>query len=453
MIKILKFLKNSSLVFILIQFLTFSPGYAQYNDGSMVVDKIIGKVDNYIVLKSDLERAYLEFLASGEASSGDSKCQILESLMINKLMMAKAEIDSVIVDNEEVDSNLNRRLQAMIAQIGSEERIEEYYGKSIAQFREELRERMKEQLTVQKMQGHITEDIKVTPAEVKKFFIRIPADSLPFFSTEVSIAQIVKVPTVSASQKEIARRKLVELRKRIVEGGEDFEELAREFSEEPGAKNSGGNIGFFPRGQLAPEYESASLRMKPGDISQPVETKFGFHLIQLLERRGNQYNTRHILIRPQFSSTDIKDTENNLDSLRTVISNDSITFEKAAKEYSDDQESAASGGYFLDHTGDSRISVEDIDPVLFFAIDTMQVGTISPPMIFRQDDGTEAVRIIYFKNKMKPHQANLKDDYQKIYAAALNEKRNKALNDWFDKAQQEVFINIDEEYTTCNILQ
>jgi peptidyl-prolyl cis-trans isomerase SurA len=241
--------------------------------------------------------------------------------------------------------------------------------------------------------------------------------------------------------------------RRIVDRGEDFETLAREYSEEPGAKNSGGNIGFFKRGELASEYEAASLRMKPGDISQPVETMFGFHLIQFIERRGNTFNTRHILMRPQSSPDDIRVTEVYLDSLRSKILNDSLTFEKAAKEYSNDAETSHSGGYFLDQTGDSRISVEEIDPVLFFAIDTMQVGTISKPIRFRQDDGTEAVRIIYYKSKMRPHQANLKDDYQKISMAALNEKKNKVLDAWFLKARDEVFINVDEEYNSCQILQ
>lgn len=448
--KILKYLRNSTFCFLLM-FLGIS--FYSQAQSDMVVDKIIGKVDNYIVLKSDLEKAYLEFLSSGEVARGDTKCQILESLIVNKLMMAKAEIDSVFVEDDEVTGNLNRRLQAMVAQIGSEEKIEEYYGKTIAQFREELRERMKEQLTVQKMQNHITADIKVTPAEVKKFFNRIPEDSLPFFSTEVAIAQIVKVPTVSKEQKEVVRKQLLDLRRRIVDGGEDFETLAKEYSQEPGAKNSGGNIGFFKRGELASEYEAASLKMKPGDISQPVETVFGFHLIQLIERRGNTYNTRHILIRPEFSPDDIKNAEVYLDSLRLNILNDSITFEKAAKEYSDDQETSHSGGYFIDDTGDSRISVEALDPVMFFAIDTMQVGTISKPIRFRQDDGTEAVRMIYYKSKMKPHQANLKDDYQKIANAALNEKKNKVLDAWFIKAQEEVFINLDEEYSSCSILQ
>jgi peptidyl-prolyl cis-trans isomerase SurA len=448
--KILKFLRNSSLAFIL---MLSGISFTSNAQSGMVVDKIIGKVDNYIVLKSDLEKAYLEFLSSGETARGDTKCQILESLIVNKLMMAKAEIDSVIVADDEVTGNLNRRLQAMVAQIGSEEKIEEYYGKSLSQFREELRERMKEQLTVQKMQSHITADIKVTPSEVKKFFNKIPQDSLPFFSTEVSIAQIVKVPTISKEQKEVVRKQLLDLRRRIVDGGEDFETLAREYSEEPGAKNSGGNIGFFKRGELASEYEAASLRMKPGDISQPVETMFGFHLIQFIERRGNTFNTRHILMRPQSSPDDIRVTEVYLDSLRSKILSDSLTFEKAAKEYSNDAETSHSGGYFLDQTGDSRISVEEIDPVLFFAIDTMQVGTISKPIRFRQDDGTEAVRIIYYKSKMRPHQANLKDDYQKISMAALNEKKNKVLDAWFLKARDEVFINVDEEYNSCQILQ
>jgi peptidyl-prolyl cis-trans isomerase SurA len=427
---------------------------AQAQDQQVVVDKIIAKVDNYIVLKSELEMAYLEFLSRGQISSGrSSKCQVLESLIINKLMVAKAEIDSVVVSDAEVRQNLDRRMQYYISQIGSEKMLEEYYKKTIEEFKEELRDGVKEQLVVQKMQNEITAKVKVTPAEVKRFFKSIPADSLPFFSTEVEVSQIVKKPTISKVEKEKVKQKLNEIRAQILRGEATFEEMAKKHSEEPGASQSGGNIGFFKRGELAPEYEAAALRMKPGEISQPVETQFGFHLVQLIERRGNQFNTRHILIAPNPSKADLLEAKSYLDSLKTEIENGNLSFEKAAKEYSDDQETAGAGGYFQDDLGLTRISVEELDPVIFFAIDTMQVGTITPPMTFRTREGKESARILYFKSKLRPHQANLRDDYQKIYAAALNEKKNKVLTRWFDEANNDVFIDIDEEYERCNILK
>ncbi len=439
------------LVATLVLLQTLTPANAQYKGTE--IDGIIGKVNNYIVLKSDLERAYQDFLASGEKGTGNMKCQIFESLMINKLMVAKAEIDSVMVTDEEVSRELDQRINMIVSQIGSEEKIEQYYGKTLTQFKEELRERMKEQKVVQKMQANITQDIKVTPAEVKRFFNKIPKDSLPYFSTEVAVAQIVKIPTVGKGQKEEVRKKLSDLRKRIIEGGEDFETLAKEYSEEPGAKNSGGNIGFWKRGELAPEYEAAALRMKPGDISQPIETSFGFHVIQLIERRGNSFNSRHILLRPNSSLTDIAETEQYLDSLRNLIIFDSIGFAQAAKKYSTDLSTSGSGGFFIDATGTARISVEQLDPVVFFAIDTMKVGSISKPIRYRTDDGKEAVRILYYKEKLNPHVANLEEDYQKIYAATLNQKKNMALEKWFSDAREEVFIKVNDEYANCEILQ
>lgn len=367
-------------------------------------------------------------------------------------MVAKAEIDSVVVTDEEVNSNLNNRMNVFISRIGSEEKIEEYYGKSLEQFKNELRDQVKEQLIVQRMQSTITADISVTPAEVKKFFNTIPSDSLPYFSTEISLAQIVKYPEIGKAQKEEISDKLLDLRSQIV-GGADFEELARKYSEEPAASTSGGNLGFQNRGDLVPAYEAAALKLKPGELSLPIETEFGFHLIQMIERRGNLYNTRHILMKPASSEADITDAKNYLDSLRTVILNDSITFEKAAKEYSDDKQTAATGGFFINDTGAPRISVEDLDPVVFFTVDTMEVGSITEPLTFRTQDGKEAVRILYYESKIRPHQASLRDDYQKIARAAENEKKNLILNSWFDKAKDDVFIQIDPEYGNCKIME
>src|SRR5690606_38558514 len=209
--------------------------------------------------------------------------------------------------------NLDNRMNIFISRIGSEEKIEEFYGKTIEQFKVELRDEIREQLIVQRMQSTITADIKVTPSEVKKFFNSIPSDSLPYFSTEVSLAQIVKMPEVSASQKEVVRKKLLDIRSQIIDGA-DFEELARKYSEEPAAASTGGNLGFQSRGDLVPAYEAAALSLKPGELSQPVETEFGFHLIEMIERRGNLYNTRHILIKAGSSELDIEAAENYLDS-------------------------------------------------------------------------------------------------------------------------------------------
>lgn len=424
------------------------PAWAQYSGGT-TIDKIVAKVDNYIVLKSDLENAYQQALASRQVNGTLTRCQVLEQLVVEKLMLAKADIDSVVVEEERVTSEVDRRLQYMVDSYG-EETIEEQFGKSIEEYRGELRDDIRNQLVVQEMQGKITENAKVTPAAVKQFFAAIPADSLPFYSTEVSVGQIVKKPTVSKTQKEATRKKLLELRERIVKG-EDFGKLAKEYSQDPGSAAQNGSLGFVSRGQFVPEFEAAALNMKPDELSQPIESQFGFHLIQLIERRGNRYNSRHILLKPNSSELDVQSAEDYLDSLRTQIISDSISFAKAAKEYSDDKESAASGGFILSAEGSDRVPTEELDPVIFFTLDTMKVGAVTQPITYRTDAGEPAVRILYYKSRSKPHRANLRDDYQKIYNAALSEKKRKALNDWFENSRKQVYMEIDPEYSGCSI--
>lgn len=420
-------------------------------ENKVMVDEIISKVDNYIVLKSDLERAYLNYLSSGNPANSQAKCGILAQLISGKLMVAKAEIDSVEVSEEMVDNNLDRRMQIILSQYGgSEEQLEQYYGKSLDDIKADLRDDVKEQITVETMQNEIIKDLSVTPSEVKKFFTRIPKDSLPYFSTEVQVGQIVKVPKVSVEKKNELKLKLSELRQRVL-NGESFEALAKEYSQGPSAKY-GGNLGFAQRGAMAPKFEANALRLKPNEISAPFETEFGIHIVQLLERRGNEYNSRHIILVPDPTEEDLKRTSNTLDSIRHLIVSDSITFQKAAKEFSEDKQTAGSGGFLLDRSGGFNISVEDLDPVIFFTIDSMEVGSISHPIKYRQDDGKEAVRILYYKSKIKPHQANLKDDWQKIQSATLNEKKSKILSQWFEKARNDVFISVDEKYEYCGIL-
>ena len=429
-------------------FLILFSSFGQPGDG-VVIDKIIAKIDDYIILKSELERVYLDFLSQGETNGTNAKCQIFRQLIVNKMLMAQSEIDSIFVEDAEVNSNLDRRMSVMIQQFGGESEIEKTYGKSIAQIRAEIFDNIREQLTIQRMQSELTSDMKVTPSEVKKFFKKIPRDSLPYFSTEVSVAQIVREVKPGNLPKEKVRNLLFDIKDRL-ERGESFETLAKQYSQDPGSAGRGGELGFFGRGQLAPEYEAAAFSMSPGDISMPVETQFGFHLIQLQEKRGNTYKTRHILISPEPGQDDYTDAENYLDSLRTMIIRDSLTFQAAAKEYSDDQETSSAGGFFQGETGALYVFAEQLDPNIFFTIDTMKIGNITKPVKFQQQDGSYAFRIIYFKNKIPPHQANLEEDYQKIATAALSGKRNLKISEWFEKARSNVFIEVDPEYDYCN---
>lgn len=429
--------------------------FAQFlaNAQTVVIDKIIAKVDNQILLQSELDLATKQFLAETRYSGTDVKCNVLETLIINKLLLAKADIDSVTVDDRMVDDQLDRRMQYFISSIGSEEKLEAYYNKPISTLKSDLRRQVKEQMVVQKMQDQITKKLKVTPGEVKRFFSNIPNDSLPFYSKEVEVGQIVKIPTVSRKQSLEARSKLLGIRERITKG-ENFETLAKEYSDEPAAKSTGGNLGFQKSEDLDQTFVGAALKLKPGEISGVVETQFGMHIIQLIERRGSEFNSKHILVKPTTTKGDLKEATHFLDSIRTRILLDSIKFEVAAKKLSDDKMTSSSGGMFVNQEdNNSRIAVENLDPVVFFIIDTMDVGQISAPIPFRTQDGKDAARLILFKSKTDAHKANLNQDYQKIYSATQEEKKTKAVNDWFAKAKKEVYIEVKPEFATCKVLE
>lgn len=418
-----------------------------------VVDKIIAKVDNYILLNSEFEGAYQNYLANGGRASEQARCGIFSQLVVNKLLVAKAEIDSVVVTDLEVDNNTDQRMNMILQNSGnSPEQLERAYGKTLEQIKLELREQIREQLMGNTMQRKITKGLSVTPSEVKRFYSKIPSDSLPFYSADVVVAQIVKKATISEAQKAETRQKLNEIRQRIL-NGEDFHELAKKYSEDPSAQYNGGEMGYVGRGAMVPTYEGMAFKLKRGELSQPFESPFGYHIMQLLDRRGNEYNSRHILISAVPSRSDIERTERYLDSLRIAIVHDSISFEDAAKKYSDDQRTKGFGGYFTDEDGGMKMSIKDMDPVVYFIIDTMKVGSISRPTVYRTDDGKDAVRILYFKERQPPHQANLKDDWHRIQAAALAEKRDKMLSKWFEKAKNDVFIKLDPAFESCGILE
>lgn len=427
--------------------------HGQPTQQGVVVDKIIAKVDDYIILKSDLERAYLDYLSSGRPRSEQAKCQILESLVVNKMLMAKAEIDSVIVDDSEVNSNVDRRMsQIMQGFGGTVAELEAQYGKSLDQIKEEIFDAIKEQLVIQRMQNELTSGMSVSPAEVRKFFKRIPQDSLPYFSTEVKVAQIVKVPEPNRGQKEAVRQQLLDMRERILSGQVSFEAMARRYSED-GSAASGGDLPFYRRGEVAPEFEATAMTLQEGELSMPIETQFGFHLIELIARRGNTFKTRHILISPKPDDSDFARTEKFLDSLRSKILADSLEFQAAAKEHSDDQFTSSNGGFFADdQTGSLRVSVESLSPDIFFTIDTMKIGSITRPLRFQQEDGKYAYRLLLYEDKVAPHLANLDDDYQKIATATLNSKKNEKLNNWFEEAREGIFVEIDPEYDSCGLL-
>lgn len=418
-----------------------------------VIDKIVAKVDNYVVLKSEVDKAYLDYVTNQGGRGGDEiKCQFLAILIRNKLMLAKAEIDSVVVSDEEVDANTSRRIGIITSQYGgSIEELEKAFGKTMDQIKLEVRDMVREQMVVSEMERTITKDLSVTPAEIKRFYNKIPKDSLPYLDAEAEVAQIVKVASVSAQQKEQTKNELLAIRDELLKGA-DFATMAKKHSADPSVTSNNGDMGWAGRGAMVPEFEAMAFKLKANEISLPFETDFGIHIMQLLERRGNEYHARHILMSPSPSAEDLIVAERFLDSLRMVIQSGDLVFQNAAKDHSDDMQTKANGGFFTDEMGGTKVPYKDLDPVVYFAIDSMKVGTISRPLVYRTEAQKEAVRILFYKSKTPPHELSIKEDWNKLQMATLNEKKNGILNRWFSKVRQDVFISIDPSYEFCGIL-
>jgi peptidyl-prolyl cis-trans isomerase SurA len=416
------------------------------------IDRVIAVVGGSITLQSELETQYLQMLASGYEPNDDSRCILYEELLYGNLLLHRSKVDSLNVSDGEVEDELERRLAYFVSQLGSEQKLEEYYEKSILEIKDEFRELIKEQLLTQRMQAQITGDIKVTPAETRAYFNNIPKDSLPFINSELEIGRIMRRPAITKEQKAAAKAKAEELRQRV-RGGESFRALAILYSEDPGSAKSGGDLGFFKRGMMVPEFDAVAFRLKEDSVSEVFETSFGFHFMGMLERRGEQINVRHILIRAKTSGADMETARLFLDSIHGLIMEDKIAFADAAEKFSDDEESNMNGGMmFNPMTGASVFDAEQlssIDQKLFLTIDNMNAGDISKAVKTQSPDGKEAYNLFFLKSQSDPHVANMKDDYQRIQQAALAEKKNKAIEKWINDKAAKTYIRIDEAYKGC----
>ena len=422
--------------------------------GQQILDGIAVKVDNQIILRSDIEGllAQEQARAQGKPLPPNLRCQIVQSLVLNKLMLARADLDSVTVTDAQVSGELDRRMNYFVQQVGSEKKLEELYNKPARVLKEDLRPQVRDQLVQQKMQEQIVGKVAVTPREVKEYFDKVPKDSIPYFSTEVEVGEIVIPAQVNDAAKQAAIAQLNDIRAQVLAGG-SFEELAKKYSQDPGSGAQGGYLGFFKKGDLVPEYEAASRKLEPGQLSPVVESQFGFHLIQFIERKGDSYSTRHILLKPATGTADASVAATKLTRIRSQILKDSISFAKAAKDFSTDKMTAANGGLLINRqSGGSKLPLDKLDPAVFFIIDTMKVGHITPPLPYRTDDGKEAMRILYLKSNTPPHQANLLDDYQKISQAAIAQKKNRALDEWYEKNRSTVYLEVAPEYADCKVL-
>jgi peptidyl-prolyl cis-trans isomerase SurA len=371
-------------------------------------------------------------------------------LVFQKLLVAQADRDSVTVTDAEVDHELDQRMTYYIQQFGSVEKLEEFYGKRTNVIKDELRSDIQEQLIAQKMQGKITGDVKLTPSEVRQFYNSIPQDSLPLINSEVELQQIVKRPTFSAEAKLAAKEQLEEYRARVVKG-EKMSTLARLYSEDPGSAAKGGYY-QFGRGVMDPAFEAVAFRLKQGEVSNVFETAYGYHFIELQARKGEMVEVKHILIVPKMSNSDFYLSKQLLDSIYTNIKEGKITFEEAAKKYSDDDDTKQNGGLMINRaTASTKFENEDLsqtDPNLVVTLNSMQIGEISKPMQYTNPvDGKPGFRLLKLKNRIDPHRTNLKDDYQKLALLANADHNKKQVKDWIKKRSKITYIKLDPEYS------
>jgi peptidyl-prolyl cis-trans isomerase SurA len=421
--------------------------HSTYAQEGTLVDQVVAVVGKHIILESDLENQYLQLRMQGEVqgSKGSNKCRLLEESLFQKLLLNQAEIDSVEVTDSQIDQEMDHRLRYFIAQIGSQEAFEEYCGKTIPEFKAEFRDEVKRMLMIGEVQRGLDADIDITPSEVREYYKSIPRDSLPLVNSEVTIGQIVKIPPVSLEQKLSVKEKLRDLRKRVLQG-ENFSTMAILYSEDPGSASKGGELGLYGRGELYPEFEAIAYKLEPGEVSEIVETPAGFHIIQLIERKGEYVNARHILMRPKVAPEDMITARNELDSVAGLIRSGETTFDEAVLEYSDDPGKHNRGLLINFATGTTKFEVNELEPNVSFVIDKLDVGEVSGPVAMQTEDGEDAFRLLYLKSRTLPHRANLEEDYNKIQFWALQEKKAEAYKFWAQRKVKKTYVKIIDMY-------
>lgn len=421
-----------------------------------VIDKVAAVVGSNIILQSEIEMQYAQYLAQGNKASEDFKCYILQQQLTQKLLAQQAAIDSIDVSEGEVDDNINSRLRYMSGQAGGQERLERFLNRSLLQYKEEMRPSIYEQLKANKMQQNIVSGINVTPLEVRRYFESLDADSLPYFNTEVEVGELVVYPQLTREEKQRFRERSEDLRRQIAEGA-DFATTARLYSQDGGSAPFGGDLGFSTRDRYVKEFSAVAFRLKPGELSPVFESEHGFHFLEVLERRGEEVRVRHILIQTKPTQASLDRAKKHIDSLYEHVVNKKIDFYTAATLYSDNKETKYNGGMLLNmeeqQSRTTLIPANKLDASVFTAIDTLQPGQYSRPAQFTDQMEKTGYRFTYLKSRTAPHQANLTQDFAKIKEAALEDKINRKLSEWFEGRRKVTFININDAYHGCDDLK
>lgn len=420
---------------------------------AQVIDRVVAVVGQNIILQSDIEAQYMQFRLQGgiKGSASSIRCEILEDLMFQKLMLNQAEMDSITVTDEQVESEVDRLIRYFISQLGSQENLEKYYKKDMNEIKEELRRMRRDQMLVEQVQQTILANVEVTPAEVRKCYHDLPNDSIPMVNSKYEIAHLVKKPPITLDEKLEVKDRLYKMRKRILDG-ERFSTLALLYSEDPGSAKKGGELGFHGRGEFAPEFEAAAFNLRDGEISEVVETEFGFHIIQMIERRGEFINVRHILLTVKVSPEALQTAYDELDSIAALIHNDSLTFDEAVRQFSDEKDRISGGILVNPNDGSTLFDASELDQQVSVTVNRMKVGEISAPVPMKTSDNKDAYRLLYLKRKTAPHKANLKDDYTLIRDWAMQQKREDIINKWIANKSQKAYIRVIDEFKDCDFM-
>ena len=418
---------------------------------TIILDKIVAKVGGEVIFQSDVAEQIAMMRSRNMQPTAEDQCLILESLLAQAMLVHYARIDSVEVTDDEVNSEIDSRMNHLLGMMNNDRKMfQDIYGQTVSEMREQVREDMHRMLLGDRMKAQIMNNVEVTPSEVLDFYNNIPKDSLPYFNAEVELAEIVAYPQVNEVEKQKALDKINRIKEQI-NAGEDFAELARKFSDDRSNANEGGDLDWTARGSFVPEFEAAAFQLEPNQVSDVVETEFGYHIIQLLERRVNLIHTRHILVRPRITEEDLQKTRNMLDSVRQVIMSGDLNFAIAVERHGDKRvQSYSNNGRMINpKTSNTFFETGDVDSEIFFAIDTLEVGEITPPIEFRTPLGDYVYKIVQLQGRMPPHQANLKQDYSRIQEAARESKKNTAFSDWLDKRIKTPYIMVDPAYRSC----
>lgn len=421
-------------------------------------DKILAVVGrNRIVLQSDLEQMVQQTQQQNPnvVMSDSIRCIVLQEMISGKMLVEQAERDSLLVGDDEVEGQLDNRIRYFIRLYGSQEKLEQASGKTIYQMKETYRDVIKEQMMAEKVRSKLLEHVHVTPAEVQAFYNKIPKDSLPFFPATVEVGQIVIAPPTNPELDQLAKEKIEDIRNKVVKEGQSFETLAGFYSEDPGSRDNGGRIdGITRNGGYAQEFVQAAFKLQEGEVSPVVKTQFGYHIIQMIKRKGEQVDVRHILVTPQHTNADYKAAIERLDSIRAQIIAGKLTFGEAVNKYSMDDQGKMTGGMIADpQTGATQLQVDQLDAQLALMIDSLKPGSISQPHVFKTQRNEQSTRIVFLKGRTEPHKANLKDDYSKIQTVAKGQKEQEKIDSWIADRLPTYYLKIDPDYSSCALLQ